>query len=122
MFGFTEKQAKRGLRKCDGNQERAADWIMNHMDDPDSEDEEAEAPKQPAAEVKSLFKDEEPNKGAYSLHGTITHLGASVHAGHYVCHVKKEGKWIYFNDSKVAETDDPPLGKGYMYFFRKAQK
>jgi len=36
--------------------------------------------------------------------------------------VKKDGKWIYYNDSKVAETDDPPIGKGYMYFFRKADE
>ena len=92
---------------------------MNHMDEPDSEDDQPMA--QPAANVKSLFKDEESSKGKYTLHGTITHLGASVHAGHYVCHVKKEGKWIYFNDAKVAETDDPPIGKGYMYFFRKVQ-
>ena len=56
----------------------------------------------------------------YRLHGTITHLGSSLHCGHYVCHVRKDGKWIYYNDSKVAETDDPPIGKGYMYFFRKA--
>ena len=90
------------------------------MDEPDSEDDQPVA--QPAPDVKSIFKDEEPQKGHYNLHGTITHLGASVHAGHYVCHVKKEGKWIYFNDAKVAETDEPPIGKGYMYFYTKAQK
>jgi uncharacterized UBP type Zn finger protein len=39
----------------------------------------------------------------------ITHLGSSVHAGHYVCHIRKgvndgdvEQKWVYFNDAKVA--------------------
>lgn len=49
-----------------------------------------------------------------------------MHAGHYVCHVYKEESpeksdkaWIYFNDAKVAKTDDPPIGKGYMYFFNK---
>ena len=38
-MGLTEKQARRGLRKCDNNVERAMDFIFSHMDDPDSEDE-----------------------------------------------------------------------------------
>jgi ubiquitin carboxyl-terminal hydrolase 5/13 len=38
-MGFSAKQAKRALRKCDGNLERAMDWIFSHMDDPDSDNE-----------------------------------------------------------------------------------
>ena len=38
-MGFTDKQATRALRKCEGNLERAADWVMSHMDEPDSEEE-----------------------------------------------------------------------------------
>ena len=37
-MGFTDKQAARALRKCDNNLERAGDWIMSHMDEPDSDD------------------------------------------------------------------------------------
>jgi hypothetical protein len=33
-----------------------------------------------------------------------------------------DGKWVYFNDAKVALTSDPPLGKGYMYIYRKKQQ
>ena len=43
-------------------------------------------------------------------------------AGHYVCHLRQAGssnEWVYFNDAKVALTKDPPIGKGYMYVFRK---
>jgi hypothetical protein len=29
--------------------------------------------------------------------------------------------WIYFNDAKVAKTTEPPIGKGYMYFFTKTE-
>jgi ubiquitin carboxyl-terminal hydrolase 5/13 len=85
------------------------------MDDPDSDND---------AEMTDVNADSNPfqdgKPGFYDLNGIITHLGASVHAGHYVCNVKREdGRWIYFNDAKVAETTDPPIGKGYMYFFRK---
>ena len=38
-MGFSDKQATRALRKCEGNLERAADWVMSHMDEPDSADE-----------------------------------------------------------------------------------
>lgn len=38
-MGLSEKQAIKGLKKCDNNVERAMDWIFSHMDDPDSEDE-----------------------------------------------------------------------------------
>lgn len=38
-MGFSAKQATRALRKCDGNLERACDWIFSHMDEPDSEEE-----------------------------------------------------------------------------------
>jgi len=44
-----------------------------------------------------------------------------VHAGHYVCHIKQENQWIYYNDAKVAITEDPPTPKGYMYFLRKIE-
>jgi ubiquitin carboxyl-terminal hydrolase 5/13 len=46
-------------------------------------------------------------------------LGASVHAGHYVCHIKKGKDWIYFNDAKVAQCPEPPFGKGFVYIFEK---
>jgi ubiquitin carboxyl-terminal hydrolase 5/13 len=62
----------------------------------------------------------------YNLQSFITHLGASVHAGHYVCHIRKAlseedptKKWAYYNDAKVAETTEPPVGKGFVYFFEK---
>jgi ubiquitin carboxyl-terminal hydrolase 5/13 len=53
------------------------------------------------------------------LHGFITHLGASVHAGHYVAHIKKDDDWVYFNDAKVASSTEPPFGKAYLYVFKQ---
>lgn len=54
----------------------------------------------------------------YELHAVIVHLGKSVHSGHYIAYVRKGGKWILYNDSKVYETDEPAIGKGYIYIYR----
>jgi len=50
--------------------------------------------------------------------GFVTHLGKNTGHGHYVSHIKKEGKWTYYNDSKVTLTEEPPIHKGYIYFLR----
>ena len=41
--------------------------------------------------------------GNYKLSGMITHLGANATSGHYISHILKNGKWIYYNDLKVGE-------------------
>ena len=116
-MGLTEKQAARGLKHCDNDVERAMDWIFSHMDDPDSEAEE-DVPM--AVAENQVFENKNPDHGKYLLQSFVTHLGAGVHSGHYVCHVRKEAdNWIYFNDAKVAFSTEPPIEKGYMYFFRK---
>ncbi len=51
--------------------------------------------------------------------GVVVHLGKNYSSGHYVCYVKKDGKWIYFNDSKVAESTDPAIGKGVLYLLER---
>ncbi|KAF5825731.1 UBA-like protein, partial [Dunaliella salina] len=38
-MGFTPKQAEKALKACDGNVERAVDWLFSHADDPMEEDE-----------------------------------------------------------------------------------
>lgn len=81
------------------------------MEDPDSDHEMTDFTGEPP------YKDD--REGIYNLNSFITHLGSSTHVGHYVCHIKKDGQWYYFNDAKVARTNDPPIGKGYMYFLRK---
>ena len=123
VMGFPEKKCRKALKKCDLNVERAMDWLFSHADDPDSEEDEP-MNAEPAEDLNAAYKCEKP--GVYQLQSFITHLGASVHAGHYVCHIKKavtegdaEKQWVYYNDAKVAATSDPPIGKGFMYFFTK---
>ncbi len=40
--------------------------------------------------------------GRYSIVGFVSHMGASTSAGHYVSHIRKAGRWVIFNDEKVA--------------------
>ena len=55
----------------------------------------------------------------FKIVASIIHLGKSTHCGHYVSYIKKDGKWILFNDAKVAESSDPVLEKGYIYIFKR---
>jgi len=112
--GFSEKAVLKALSSCDNNPERAGEWLFSHPDEVGGGDEEM-------TDVNEEEKYLDNNPGVYQLHGFITHLGSGTHSGHYVNHLRRDGKWIYFNDAKVAETNDPPIGKGYMYFFRKVQ-
>ena len=78
----------------DNNPDRAAEWLFSHMDDPESDYE--------MTDVANDHSQEDNRPGFYKLNSFITHLGTSVHCGHYVCHIKKDGKWVYYNDAKVA--------------------
>ena len=59
------------------------------------------------------------NGGEYELLAIISHMGANTMCGHYVCHVHKEGKWVLYNDRKVAASETPPLDLCYMYVYRR---
>ena len=124
-MGFSEKKCIKALKNCDNNAERAMEWIFSHMDEPDDDD-EAMNDESVAGDNndQDQYKCQKP--GQYKLQSFITHLGGSTACGHYVCHINKQivdgegdNKWVYFNDAKVAETNEPPVGKGYMYFFNK---
>ena len=38
MMGFTEDKAKKALKKCDNNVERAVDYLFNHPDEVDEDE------------------------------------------------------------------------------------
>ena len=61
----------------------------------------------------------EGNGNFYDMYAYLTHLGKNTDHGHYVCHIRqKDNKWTYFNDSRVTLWEDPPIKKGYIYFYR----
>ena len=59
----------------------------------------------------------EDGEGKYILIGLVSHIGKNNGCGHYVAHLKKDGKWVIFNDGKVALSQDPPIEHAYMYLF-----
>ena len=37
----------------------------------------------------------------YSLVGFVSHVGKNTGCGHYVAHIRKDGRWVIFDDRKV---------------------
>jgi ubiquitin carboxyl-terminal hydrolase 5/13 len=57
----------------------------------------------------------------YELIAFISHIGPNTNSGHYVCHIKKDGRWAIFDDEKVAASETLPRNMGYLYLFRQIQ-
>ena len=115
-FGFSEAQASKALRSTDNNIERAAEWLFSH---PDDDGLESASPAAPTDAANTGVRIENGADGKYELVGIISHLGRNTDCGHYVCHIKKNGKWAFFNDDKVAISENPPKDCGFMYLFKR---
>ena len=61
----------------------------------------------------------EDGPGKYKLLVFVSHMGANTACGHYVCHMFKEGRWVIYNDDKVAVSENPPIDLGYLYLFKR---
>ena len=55
----------------------------------------------------------------YKLAAFISHMGTSTNVGHYVCHILKEGRWVIYNDEKVALSEKTPKKLGYLYMYER---
>lgn len=120
-MGFSEDQAKCALSQTDHSPDRAAEWLFSHMDDLDAAiaKVQSESSTTASSAVTEPAKRLDDTSGEYSLVGFVSHIGKNTNSGHYVSHIKKDGRWIIFNDDKVAVSEDPPLGSGYLYLFRR---
>ncbi|PIK38550.1 putative ubiquitin carboxyl-terminal hydrolase 5 [Apostichopus japonicus] len=114
-MGFTKEQATKALRATDNNVERAVEWIFSHMDELDSDPMDTGE----AAASTSQQSTCRDGSGKYKLVAFISHMGTSTSCGHYVCHILKEGRWVIYNDRKVAQSEKPPRDLGYLYFYRR---
>ena len=117
---FTSDQVRAALKECGGAADRAADWLFSHMDDLDGAISRLQrsnsATEGAAAPSNKIFED---GDGKYKLMGLVSHIGKNTESGHYVAHLKKEGKWVIFNDEKVALSEKPPIEHAYLYLFQR---
>uniref|UniRef100_A0A8C9T8K8 Ubiquitin carboxyl-terminal hydrolase n=1 Tax=Scleropages formosus TaxID=113540 RepID=A0A8C9T8K8_SCLFO len=113
-MGFPRQLAIQALQATNNNLERALDWIFTHPDGAvESEHSAPPAERDPPA---PRVKD---GPGRYELFAFISHMGPSTMSGHYVCHIKKEGRWVIYNDHKVCLSEKPPKNLGYIYFYQR---
>ena len=122
-MSFTREQAIKALKMTDNNMERAVDWIFNHPGDmggDDAADDDTNEASTSNAEAAANDKVNLTNGSPkYKLVAFISHMGTSHMVGHYVCHILKEGKWVIYNDAKVALSQNPPKGLGYLYLYQR---
>jgi len=126
-MGFAADQATAVLKHTSGDVARAADWLFSHSDDLAAAIAVLEAPTVSSGggggggggggDGDGAPLDD--GEGKYTLVGFISHIGKNTGSGHYVAHVKKDGRWVIFDDQKVAASDSPPLDLGYVYMYRR---
>lgn len=117
-MGFGADKAKKALKQTAGNVEAAVEWLFNNPDDDGTMDVDST----PAAEEEGPLGD--PALPAnYKLKGIICHKGNSIHAGHYVAFVQKEGQWYLYNDEKVVQGGEIEEMKkfAYIYLFERVR-
>uniref|UniRef100_A0A8C5CWW1 Ubiquitin carboxyl-terminal hydrolase n=1 Tax=Gadus morhua TaxID=8049 RepID=A0A8C5CWW1_GADMO len=115
-MGFPRSHTIQALRATNNNLERALDWIFTH---PEEEPSDADPTLSPDPEADAAGPRVKDGPGRYELLAFISHMGASTMSGHYVCHIKKEGRWVIYNDHKVSLSERPPKDLGYIYFYRR---
>lgn len=109
-MGFNLYQATKALNMTDNNLERAADWIFSHA---------AELEQMETDQVQDTGPKCTDGAGKYKLIALISHMGTSTSCGHYVCHILKEGRWVIYNDRKVALSENPPKSLAYLYLYKR---
>ncbi len=117
---FTAEQVRAALKECVGQADRAADWLFSHMDDLDGaiaalQNKQSDS----KGSNSSTSVQVEDGDGKYNLVGMVSHIGKNTGSGHYVAHLKKDCKWVIFNDEKVALSEAPPKRHAYMYLFQR---
>ncbi|KAJ8374375.1 hypothetical protein SKAU_G00049550 [Synaphobranchus kaupii] len=138
-MGFPRQQSIQALKSTNNNLERALEWIFTHPDSEEGSEAASDmADTEPndnaissanAHSDSTLSPDQDPlgprikdGPGRYELFAFISHMGASTMSGHYVCHIKKEGRWVIYNDHKVCLSERPPKDLGYIYFYHRLSR
>ncbi|KAL3850785.1 hypothetical protein ACJIZ3_012667 [Penstemon smallii] len=117
-IGIDELVARKALQESGGDVEKAAEWVYDpyvttNMDTTSTPSSSTTA----VTETRPLPDGE----GRYRLKGLVSHIGTSIHCGHYVAHVYKDGRWVIFDDDKVGASKNPPIDMAYLYFLERIE-
>jgi len=119
-YGFQEKYVMAALKTNAGNQQKAAELLFNSMDNLESivaSSQETSKNKPPTSE--EIYCELSDGDGKYQLVGFVSHIGKQICSGHYVAHIKRDGKWVIYDDTKVALSEATPFRHGYMYLYSR---
>ncbi|CAL2028774.1 unnamed protein product [Caenorhabditis brenneri] len=118
-MGFSNHQATYALKQV-ATVAEAIEWLFANMDNiPDESAAAASDAPAPSTGGASSSKTYSDGSGKYKLIGMISHMGSRPDSGHYVAHMLKDGKWVLFNDEKVALSQDPPKKLAYIYLYKR---
>ena len=106
-MGYSEAHAIRALKAVNDDIGKAIDWIKTNFKELHLADEENEN------------DDLVDGKEQYQLIAFISHIGESAQDGHYVCYIRKNSRWILYDDDEVTESKEPPFHLGYMFLYRR---
>jgi len=115
ITGMAKEYVEVALMQTQNDQARAAEWLFSR-EDLAAEVAAIKAEKGSAEKERKNVRD---GKAKYEMMAIVSHLGTATSHGHYVAHIKKGKEWYFFNDSKVAISQDPPFGHGYLYIFKR---
>eukprot|EP00877_Chromochloris_zofingiensis_P011173 jgi/Chrzof1/6309/Cz18g03010.t1 len=130
-MGFNRDAATAALMATANNIERAADWLFSHMDDLDAAVARVRCEQQATAgggratasgAVAPATVSMMDGPGRYRLLAIISHMGSNTACGHYVSHIRKGGRWVIYNDEKVAASEHPPKSLGYLYLYERVDE
>ncbi|TKS74648.1 Ubiquitin carboxyl-terminal hydrolase 13 [Collichthys lucidus] len=118
-MGFPRAHSIQALKATNNNLERALDWIFTHPEEEESDALSDMADTEPNDNAFSnanshsdstLSPDRDTSgprikdgPGRYELFAFISHMGASTMSGHYVCHIKKEGRTAVVHPGRLAD-------------------
>merc|ERR1739838_337672 len=117
-MGFSRGQAVKALKETGGIVERALDWVFSHPEEPEETTSSA-GDSNKNGNTSTPTHHCKDGSGKYEMFAFVSHMGSSTMCGHYVCHIKKNDRWVIYNDEKVAESVEPPKDLGYIYFYKR---
>ncbi|ERE87697.1 ubiquitin carboxyl-terminal hydrolase 5 isoform 2 [Cricetulus griseus] len=111
-------KALKVLQAVNNSSEQAVDWIFSHIVDLDTEAAMSISERRSAVDSISKSVPVGPKvrhgRGKYQRFAFISHMGTSTMCSHYVCLIKKEGRWVIYTVQKVSASGKPTKDLGYI--------